>query len=147
MRPPYTVLQGSKARRLIVLVAAFLMAGGILASPAAGQQSGSAEDAARAQETPTPQFDKAIFQDRLPSDQLAFLNNFAKAKSEKAMRDTTHIEEERRVLYVALTRAQDELIITRRDGNNRAANFSVSPESQNTAVAYFLSELPADLVE
>jgi DNA helicase-2/ATP-dependent DNA helicase PcrA len=66
--------------------------------------------------------------------------------SEKTMRDSEHIEEERRVLYVALTRAQNELIITRRDGNNRAASFSVSPENQKAAVAYFLNELPADLV-
>jgi DNA helicase-2/ATP-dependent DNA helicase PcrA len=62
------------------------------------------------------------------------------------MRDSEHIEEERRVLYVALTRAQNELIINRRDGNNRAASFSVSPENQKAAVAYFLNELPADLV-
>lgn len=67
--------------------------------------------------------------------------------SEKAILDTAHIEEERRVLYVALTRAQDELVITRRDGNNRAVNFSVSPEGQNAVTAYFLKGMPADLVE
>ena len=63
------------------------------------------------------------------------------------MRDSEHIEEERRVLYVALTRAQNELIITRRDGNHRAAKFAVAPESQKAAAAYFLNGLPADLVE
>ena len=65
--------------------------------------------------------------------------------SEKAIRDTTHIEEERRVLYVALTRAQDELIITRRNGNNHAVNVSASPGDQNAVAAYFLNELPAVL--
>jgi DNA helicase-2/ATP-dependent DNA helicase PcrA len=67
--------------------------------------------------------------------------------SEKAMRDSEHIEEERRVLYVALTRARNELIITRRDGNRRAASSAVSPESQKVAEAYFLNELPTGLVE
>src|ERR1017187_3335823 len=66
--------------------------------------------------------------------------------SEKAMRDSEHTEEKRRVLYVALTRAQNELIITRRDGNTRAASFADSPESQKAAAAYFLNELPADLL-
>ena len=65
---------------------------------------------------------------------------------EKAMRDREHIEEERRVLYVGLTRAQNELIITRRNGNHRAGSFAVSPGSQKAAAAYFLNELPADLV-
>ena len=62
--------------------------------------------------------------------------------SEKAMRDNEHIEEERRVLYVALTRAQNELIITRRDGNNRAFNAAASPESEKAVAAYFLNGLP-----
>ncbi len=67
--------------------------------------------------------------------------------SEKSMRDTTHIEEERRVLYVALTRAKNELIITRRNGNSHAVNVSVSLGDQNAASAYFLKTLPADLVD
>jgi DNA helicase-2/ATP-dependent DNA helicase PcrA len=67
--------------------------------------------------------------------------------SEKAMRDSEQIEEERRVLYVALTRAQNELIITRRNGNHRAGHASVSPESQKATAAYFLNALPANLVE
>ncbi len=61
----------------------------------------------------------------------------------KAMRDTAHIEEERRVLYVALTRAQDELIITRRNVNHYAANV----EGQSAETAYFLKELFADLAD
>ena len=67
--------------------------------------------------------------------------------AEKAMRDSEHTEEKRRVLYVALTRAQNELIITRRDGNHRAVKFAVSPESQKAAAAYFLNELPPGLAE
>jgi DNA helicase-2/ATP-dependent DNA helicase PcrA len=67
--------------------------------------------------------------------------------SEKAMRDSEHIEEERRVLYVALTRAQNELIITRRDCNQRGINLSVAPENQNALAAYFLNGLPAGLIE
>jgi len=63
--------------------------------------------------------------------------------SEKAMRASDKIEEERRVLYVALTRAQDELIITRRNGNR----YATSMNGQNAETAYFLNELPADLVE
>ena len=63
--------------------------------------------------------------------------------SEKAMRDTTHIEEERRVLYVALTRAQDELIVTRRNGNHYPANV----EGENAETAYFLKTLPGDLID
>ena len=67
--------------------------------------------------------------------------------SEKAIRDSEHIEEERRVLYVALTRAQNELIVTRRDGSHRVVKITVSPESQKAAAEYFLNGLPADLVE
>jgi ATP-dependent exoDNAse (exonuclease V) beta subunit len=47
------------------------------------------------------------------------------------------IEEERRVLYVALTRAKDELIISRRSFATHAINPSVKAESQNAATAYF----------
>jgi DNA helicase-2/ATP-dependent DNA helicase PcrA len=67
--------------------------------------------------------------------------------SEKAMRDSEHIEEERRVLYVALTRAQNELIITRRNDNQRGINYSVAPENQNAPAAYFLNGLPAGIIE
>ena len=52
-------------------------------------------------------------------------------------------KEERRVLYVALTRAQNELIVTRRYSNHYTADV----EGQNAETAYFLNELPADLVE
>jgi len=53
------------------------------------------------------------------------------------------IEEERRVLYVALTRAQDELIITRRDGNHYTADV----EGRNAETAYFLKALQADIID
>jgi len=67
--------------------------------------------------------------------------------SDKAMDDVDDIEEERRVLYVALTRAKDELIISRRSFATHAINPSVKEESQNAATAYFLNDLPADLVD
>jgi DNA helicase II / ATP-dependent DNA helicase PcrA len=63
--------------------------------------------------------------------------------SKKAMRDSERIEEERRVLYVALTRARNELIITRRNGNH----WTTDAEGQKAEAAHFLNEMPADLVE
>ena len=52
------------------------------------------------------------------------------------------VEEERRVLYVAMTRAKDELIITRRElttwGQSRG---------EEQGESYFLNELPDDLFE
>jgi DNA helicase-2/ATP-dependent DNA helicase PcrA len=51
------------------------------------------------------------------------------------------IEEERRVLYVALTRAQDELIITRQIYNTWALNDSDDSRSSN----YFLGGMPEKL--
>lgn len=57
----------------------------------------------------------------------------------RALHSEDEIEEERRVTYVAMTRAQDELILTR---SVRA--FSSEPEAED---AYFLSELPDELVE
>ena len=67
--------------------------------------------------------------------------------SEKSMDSKDNIEEERRVLYVALTRAKDELIITRRGYVTHAVNPSVSEEEQNAATAYFFNNLPDDLVD
>jgi DNA helicase-2/ATP-dependent DNA helicase PcrA len=66
--------------------------------------------------------------------------------SSKSMDNKDNIEEERRVLYVALTRAKDELIITRRDYVTRAVNPSVLEEEQTAATAYFFNALPFDLV-
>jgi len=67
--------------------------------------------------------------------------------SEKSMSDIEDIEEERRVLYVALTRAKDELIVSRRNYATHAVNPSVSAEDQDAATAYFFNNLPADLVD
>ena len=48
---------------------------------------------------------------------------------------------------MALTRAKDELIITRRGYVTRAINPSVSEEEQNAATAYFFNDLPVALVD
>ena len=54
------------------------------------------------------------------------------------------IEEERRVLYVALTRAKNELIITR----ILKANFAYdSSDSGKLMEMYFLNELPNELAK
>lgn len=63
-----------------------------------------------------------------------------------AVGDLDAVEEERRVLYVAMTRAKDELIITRNSGKIWAQNiYSVNgfdhPES------YFLNYMPSRLVD
>jgi DNA helicase-2/ATP-dependent DNA helicase PcrA len=51
-------------------------------------------------------------------------------------------EEERRVLYVAMTRAKNELILTRSEGRS-----SYSYSYGDAAEAYFLSDVPDKLVE
>jgi len=57
----------------------------------------------------------------------------------KSRGDRAAVEEERRVLYVAFTRAQDELIVSRAiDGD---AGWVTSADAE-----YFLGDLPADLV-
>ena len=67
--------------------------------------------------------------------------------SAKSMGSKDNIEEERRVLYVALTRTKDELIITRRGYVTHAVNPSVSAGEQDAATAYFFNNLPANLVD
>jgi DNA helicase-2/ATP-dependent DNA helicase PcrA len=60
--------------------------------------------------------------------------------------DPDKIEEERRILYVAITRAADELIITRAAGDNSWRPY----EHPNAALAeqhYFLQSLPEDLIQ
>jgi DNA helicase II / ATP-dependent DNA helicase PcrA len=59
----------------------------------------------------------------------------------RSLGDWEREEEERRVLYVALTRAEDELIITRSCGAFEATTFS-----QTSGTPYLLDDLPADLV-
>jgi DNA helicase II / ATP-dependent DNA helicase PcrA len=91
--------------------------------------------------------------------------------SSRAVGDSEEVEEERRVLYVALTRAQNELILTRRSYNRWAhGRYRVAAEltaadnddgdeaaiavpaaaadgSDPLEAAYFLNDLPAELVE
>lgn len=59
----------------------------------------------------------------------------------RSLGDPEREEEERRVLYVALTRAEDELVITRSCGAFQATTFS-----QTSETPYLLDDLPADLV-
>ncbi len=60
----------------------------------------------------------------------------------RSIGDEDDEEEERRILYVAMTRAKDELILTRSE--NRS-NYSVSYESATEV--YFLSSMPDKLIE
>lgn len=55
-------------------------------------------------------------------------------------------EEERRVLYVALTRAQNELILTR-SGDDASTRFHGATLGVAAGTPYFLEDLPVDLVE
>ncbi|MCA9128306.1 MAG: ATP-dependent helicase [Planctomycetales bacterium] len=60
----------------------------------------------------------------------------------RSLGDESAIEEERRVLYVALTRAQDELILTR----NMAKSYSRTSWNASTGSHYFLEGLPSKLI-
>ncbi|PIE41442.1 MAG: ATP-dependent DNA helicase PcrA [Gammaproteobacteria bacterium] len=64
----------------------------------------------------------------------------------RSLGDLDAEEEERRVLYVALTRAQDELIITRAGDDSRTL-FHGGSFVQSAGSPYFLEYLPPDLVE
>lgn len=64
----------------------------------------------------------------------------------RSLGDKDAEEEERRVLYVALTRAQDELIITRAGDDNRTL-FHGGSYVQSAGSPYFLEYLPPQLVE
>jgi DNA helicase-2/ATP-dependent DNA helicase PcrA len=55
------------------------------------------------------------------------------------------VEEDRRVLYVALTRAKDELYITRRTNSIYAENHV--NDDDEIVESYFLNELPEELVD
>jgi len=58
-------------------------------------------------------------------------------------------EEERRVLYVAMTRAQDELIITRNLSQRGQYNFhgGFRAEHSNDGTPYFLESVPENLID
>ena len=62
----------------------------------------------------------------------------------KSVSSIDDIEEERRVLYVALTRAKNELIVTR---ISKASFAFDSQEDDKKMEMYFLNELPSELVE
>ena len=64
----------------------------------------------------------------------------------RSLGDADAEEEERRVLYVALTRAQDELIITRAGDDSRTL-FHGGSYVQSAGSPYFLEYLPPQLVE
>ena len=68
--------------------------------------------------------------------------------SSYSLGSTEEIEEERRVLYVALTRAKNELIITRTTNSLNAYHSDTTADFDDPEVnsAYFLEDLPEHLV-
>lgn len=64
--------------------------------------------------------------------------------STRAIEDAAEVEEERRVLYVALTRAKDELIMLRSSGLRYSAR-NMDHEGQ-LIESYFFNDLPGELV-
>lgn len=66
--------------------------------------------------------------------------------SSYSLGSSEEIEEERRVLYVALTRAKNELIITRTTDSLNAYHGDTDNGSEEMNSAYFLEELPENLV-
>lgn len=66
--------------------------------------------------------------------------------SSYSLGSSEEIEEERRVLYVALTRAKNELIITRTTDSLNAHHSDADSGLEEMNSAYFLEELPEDLV-
>ena len=63
----------------------------------------------------------------------------------RALSSGANIEEERRVLYVALTRAKDELIVTRSGGFSAASSSSKIKIDDQMYERYFLSDLKDEL--
>ncbi len=66
--------------------------------------------------------------------------------SSYSLGSSEEIEEERRVLYVALTRAKNELIITRTTQSLNAHHSDTDYTIEEMNSAYFLEDLPEDLV-
>lgn len=67
----------------------------------------------------------------------------------KACQSQEDVEEERRVLYVALTRAENELIVTRQNFNTWSTRLKLRPKSEeiiDPVAEYFLNELPPGMV-
>jgi DNA helicase-2/ATP-dependent DNA helicase PcrA len=65
--------------------------------------------------------------------------------SAKACGNGDDIEEERRVLYVALTRAMDELIVTRRNSSRWATEMKT--DSGESIESYFFNDLPDEIFD
>jgi DNA helicase-2/ATP-dependent DNA helicase PcrA len=65
----------------------------------------------------------------------------------RALGKDDEIEEERRVFYVAMTRAENELILTRAGGTGRNIFFGGSGLGDDEHINYFMTGLPEDLVE
>ncbi len=63
----------------------------------------------------------------------------------RAQGDFDEVEEERRVLYVALTRAENELILTKQNLNTWSQD--TYDEQCRKIESYFLNDLPAHLVQ
>jgi hypothetical protein len=79
-----------KAPHVHVTIALVLMAAGMIQFNAAARELRGTQDGAPPQAPAAQlpaQYDKAIFQNPIPSDQLAFLNKFARMESDKAIRD------------------------------------------------------------
>jgi hypothetical protein len=87
MRSFRVFLRKIKTPYILSLFTLISMAGSVTRSQDAGTKTENAQDSAPPQQAPAAQFDKSIFQNPIPSDQLALLNNFAKSKSGKAIRD------------------------------------------------------------
>ena len=87
----------------------------------------------------------------LEADVCIVLNVSPKAfPSAWSLDSLDEIEEDRRVLYVALTRAKNRLIMTRNTASVSAVHQRTIPsttgESTDDAETYFFNELPNDLV-
>ena len=88
----------------------------------------------------------------LEADVCIVLNVSPKAfPSAWSLDNLDEIEEDRRVLYVALTRAKNRLIMTRNTASISAVHQRTIPNSTgertDDAETYFFNELPDDLVD
>lgn len=66
---------------------------------------------------------------------------------QRSLGNADEVEEERRVLYVALTRSKDELYITRAENPGQTVFFGGSGLSDSSKPLYFLTELPKNLIQ
>jgi hypothetical protein len=80
MRPISLTLRGRKLASIFFLTAILLFAGGFLATDAAAQQP--ADPAA-----PVPPPPPAVFQNRIPADQISFLNDYAGKTANEIQKD------------------------------------------------------------